>query len=100
MDYGQKCQEINNYFDDQGLSSEKLDELAKNQFSSFDDQAESERHLTSGVRRVVSILEIAGQSRVHRLFSELDAVFGERGKTHIVFESNSGGGEEFELNLS
>ena len=68
-DASQQSFKINAFFDNQGLSYEKLSELINNQFSTFDEQVDLERSLTSGVSRVISVLDSLGESQILNLSS-------------------------------
>jgi hypothetical protein len=68
-DPSQQSLKINAFFDNQGISDQKLSELVNNQFSAFDKQVALERSLTNGVSRVISVLESLGESRILNLSS-------------------------------
>ena len=68
-DASQQSLKINTFFDDQGLSYQKLSELINNQFSTFDEQVDLERSLTDGISRVISVLDTLGESQILNLSS-------------------------------
>ena len=68
-DPSQQSLKINAFFDNQGLSYQKLSELINNQFSTFDEQVDLERSLTDGISRVISVLDSLGESQILNLSS-------------------------------
>jgi hypothetical protein len=68
-DASQQSLKIHAFFDNQGLSYEKLSELINNQFSTFDEQVDLERSLTNGISRVISVLDSLGESQILNLSS-------------------------------
>ena len=65
----QQSLKVNAFFNNQGLSYQKLSELINNQFSTFDKQVDLERSLTGGISRVISVLDSLGKSQILNLSS-------------------------------
>lgn len=68
-DASQQSLKINGFFDNQGLSYEKLNELINNQFSTFDEELDLEMSLIDGISRLISVLDSLGESQILNLSS-------------------------------
>ena len=68
-DASQQSLKVHAFFDNQGLSYQKLSELVNNRFSTFNEQVDLERSLTDGVLRVISVLDSLGESQILNLSS-------------------------------
>ena len=68
-DPSQQSLKVHAFFDNQGLSYQKLSELVNNRFSTFNEQVDLERSLTDGVLRVISVLDSLGESQILNLSS-------------------------------
>ena len=65
----QQALKVNGFFDNQGLSYQKLSELINNQFSTFDEELDLEMSLIDGISRLISVLDSLGESQILNLSS-------------------------------